>query len=414
MVTVIILVSIFILVLNSEIIPRRISLEIRRYFPIVIAVLILGPMLFIFVLGTPVLLQYLLDTPLEIGDALSLSIGITVIVSVLVTFKGIFAWLESVSYLPHLQIDLHHLVCDKIGNAKPALEDSRWYRGLEEDPDIMLADTRRIETDLEIELSALIASIALVLYLRVFTITGFWLIEEDYILFMVAYIIFIFFSAIIGELHKYRKWRHLWIDYWTFIRNLSAPENTLLDSLEPIRYSLKTRINIEDVNLRPATDARKLASKYQLGSMNYDDPKQIEFVYWYDYISRKLNGLDQYLLDEFPVYQEFQEDFKKKCRRYSEEVFYSFLRRSQILEITSIANEMPAIFESVADSDMWNEIRNRRKEEIYELAIRELDSMRTLGAAPVPSSIAWLLGLFAFSISVLPYALTLGSAILAP
>ncbi len=403
----------FVLIIILDIIPPRITLFLRRYLPIIFALLIIIPLTAMFVLGTFVLFGYLSSLPLDYPEALALSIGITVFSSTLVILKGVYTW-SNLEPIARYQPNLHTYVCTFLNENTPIFTGFR-QRTIERESDLWLIsyDTKRAETNLEISLGSVVALIALSLFFRIFNLSGLWDSRyADNALLMTGFLTIITILYVIDILNKYRKWRTLWIEYWSFVRDVTAPGLFVLDSLPLMRGSLYANIKSR-ANDVLQIHAEKIALNYgfPFDDSDKDNLDYLEYLLWYDRVYHKLKDISETLYDDFPIFKKLKDEFNRLKKEFYSEEFASLVRMSLILNLVNVANIMPDVFLGISELALWETDEESTRINLFEFATRELELIKGLGSIPVPSSIAWLLGCFVFALSIIPYAITVGIAI---
>ncbi|MGY5871959.1 MAG: hypothetical protein RTV72_06935 [Candidatus Thorarchaeota archaeon] len=394
-----------------DIVPKHISGLLWRYLPITFGVGVIIPLSALFVLGTPTLLSYLGTVGVDYPEALGLSIGLTVLVSLMVMIKGIASWKSM--HLDELQHPLsHHLVTMQLGTSQPIFTEIR--RDFVEDKSPLLRiknETKRIENGIEITTGTSVMIIGLILYLRVFELsapvgTEFY----DMILFSAAMFLLIPPRQYAEYLINYRKWRHSWIEYWTFAKNMVIPDSILTDTLNPLKTPLRINIKHYSRTERQKEYAKEIANTYGFDDVDLSEILWIEILFWYDDIVHRLKLLSKEKFDEYPSLRKFRDLFYAKEKGGDPDEFLPIIRASKVLDLLNVAKYMPEVFHSISDWDTWiqsyDKIENRSG--LLETAIGELRYFRDLGVFPIPTSVTWLLAFFALAVSILPYALVVG------
>ena len=323
-----------------------------------------------------------------------------------VTMGGLLSYLSN-PYRPDLyQPDLHSMVCQKIGSEVADVYRPIRRMELVDQRSFLIMDLRSAKNRFEIMAGITIFSMLVVVTFHLSDISGFAADESLRLYYLYPMIgAFIAPFIIMSVVFQYRQWRGFWETYWRFIRNMTAISKRLLDSLS--RIPLTFIDSTSDVETRYEKHARRIAAKLDLTLSGHLSKPEIEWVHWYDRTKRAMKNVDEEARNHLPHFLDVFNRLDSMPKSFDSDAFANLVRDSLALEGIEIALYWPEVFEGI--SPLIGRYRHGetdvKKTDLFELSVRELETMKAFPSVPLPSSVKWLLAFIGFLLAITPYIL---------
>jgi len=340
----------------------------------------------------------------EYAEAMAFVVVTAAMASILVLAIGLMVFLSFRNvYVTHY-LDLHSIVCvESESTPKQALALAR-QQMLPEERKFIVADLKRSENQMEIAVAVAVTALIVVITHAVSVSVGIQFNEQFQGLIFLPYIALLL-AIIYGYmgLQDYNQWRAFWYQYWYYVRDMTAPHDRILDSLETVP---KSYFDIDvDLHHRPEMLALRTAERTRFKLSSNPGWMEIEWIHWAVQVENLLKDVDEELRNRFDVLETVCDRLTNMPDSFDEELFPELVRDSLVLDVIPIMESWPEVFEGVSHlRDRYqNPQQSDERMELFEMAVRELNALRTLPIVPKPASVAWLLGFIGFLLAVSPY-----------
>ena len=391
-------------------------LRIRKRGPVVFIA-----MVFLITFGTmifwiPAILMIVAPVQLDFLDALVVTLGIGLVTSLAILVKGIYSWTHTCIDISSYYPDLHTKVCMMIDstpeNILPGYNNPEVNISVQED--FKLTDTHQTTVTMELGLSILIVS-------TIF-LTIVWLIEVITPAYHDALSVWILYPAtgmmmiplwLASVVIRYRRWKEFWMTYWIHIRNMTLPEERILDLVPnpPTPFQFIQSHDSVDPHLKQASN---LAKDIDLNMGPSPSHLAVLWVHWFLRTEKKMKEITSEKIQGMKDFEEAYNKLEKKTvsRTFDEGIFPDLIKQSLILDSFWIAESWPQVARGISELKNWALENKTERMNLFEMATKEMEILRTAPSVPIPHSIAWLLGFIVLLISIVPYAISLISALI--
>ena len=392
----------------------ELSFQARRLGPVLFATLVFLITLGTMFLWTQAIIAIVAPIQLDFLSALVVTLAFGLVASLAILVKGTYSWTHTSVGISSYYPDLHTKVCKMVGSTPeiilPGYHNPKVV--VSELEDFKLTDSIHTIVTIELGLSMFIVSTILLIFI--------WLVEvispayhdvlspwTIYPIIGVVMIPFWLVSAVI----RYRRWKEFWMTYWKHIRNMTLPEERILDLVPnpptpfPFWYT-------HDEGDPYVHHAMELAKNENLDIGASPSHLSVLWVHWFLQTERRIKRISNEKLQGMKDFEEACNELENMPRKFDERIFLDLVRESLILESAWIAESWPEVVRGISELNGWASTNDTERMSLFEMATKEMEKLRTKPSVPIPHSIGWLVGFLGLLIAVVPYTISLISAMI--